>query len=57
VICLSLDDLRALLRAGGPGSLGIGEGTGEGRAVAAMQQAAASPLLDSTMGEWVQVAV
>ena len=50
LIDVDLNDLQTILRNGGTGSLGIGVGTGEGRAVAAMQQAAISPLLAKPIG-------
>jgi cell division protein FtsZ len=49
LVNLDFNDVRTIMRDAGSALMGIGIGTGDGRAVAAATQAVASPLLETTL--------
>ncbi|HVP01107.1 MAG TPA: cell division protein FtsZ [Solirubrobacteraceae bacterium] len=49
IINLDFADVRTIMSEAGPALLGIGMGTGEGRAMEAAKQAVSSPLLETSM--------
>jgi cell division protein FtsZ len=49
IINLDFADVRTIMSEAGPALLGIGMGTGDNRAIAAAEQAVASPLLETSM--------
>src|SRR3712207_9417879 len=46
---LPISDVRTIMSEAGPALLGIGMGTGDGRAIEAAEQAVASPLLETSV--------
>ena len=49
LINLDFADVRAIMHGAGPALIGLGRGSGEGRAVEAARQAVASPLLEASI--------